>query len=173
MQIHSGSNYSYTCSKCSAAYTQKAGLECHYDRIHARKCNKIKCSGFNINSLLNFLVHSDPDDKTIGCTFEGCTKEFSNMSAMREHSRKHQWKDKPKRFKCPLDGCNWAFKTAWERKQHLRHNHPKARISEEQLAQGYVGPKKHVATVVDLVDGRFVNLGAAAGSSSAAASPSQ
>lgn len=56
MQIHSGSNYSYSCSKCSAAYTQKAGLECHYDRVHAGNYSTSKSIywTFNINGFISF-----------------------------------------------------------------------------------------------------------------------
>lgn len=120
----------YKCPQCPKAFSQRPGLVAHMEQ------------------------HIPDQDKQVACTWQECSKMFSNAMVMKLHIQgSHARKFKPKKFKCTEAACEWAFKTARERVLHISHNHPNAAPSVEQLSQGYSGPKKTVTQAVDIIGG--------------------
>jgi general transcription factor IIIA len=69
------------------------------------------------------------DQKTIKCTYDGCTKTFNRPARLRAHLRSHT-QERP--FVCSYEGCDKSYLEEKHLKQHIKgsHTHEKSHQCE-------------------------------------------
>ena len=69
------------------------------------------------------LILVDPKTKRYRCTYEGCSKSYSNQSNLNHHIKKKHLKHKP--HKCNYEGCSESFVYESGLKRHIEEKHTK------------------------------------------------
>ncbi|XP_049546811.1 uncharacterized protein LOC125957851 [Anopheles darlingi] len=114
----------YACEQCSKVFTVKEEYDKHqlvHQTVTDRSiiCEHCASSFLTQEALKEHIKIAHSMDKKYKCTI--CNKLFAARRSLKRHKLCHE---EEAAFRCPIDGCNEAFRTAGNLAKHKKMAHP-------------------------------------------------